>query len=298
MIKKETVTVEMDIDIYDIFRFCRIRETIRKNKENNNPDWYAGLDSFDVSKPEMDILQNSRMNNIFRDHDRVSKKLFSKVEGLDGRDLWRNLLIGRYMNREDRIEEVFPLMSDDWYESTGWNEETPLFNTQAYQIHPHACKKIFGVETTREIIPLIHTKITPTYEAVINSKSIKEASEAANQAFGKYTLFPLFQSVLDLATLKPHLIDPKSECIVGQGAHATFEALNMGLDDIASQARQLWPEHLEVRPDGLYEFDVENIMCEFRKFMQRQRDGITTNRRYIAKQQKCDNNVTLDAFFG
>lgn len=293
MHKKETMIVEMDITIDDVFRFCRIRETIRKNKEQDINDWYSGLEEYNVSDQEIYILKNSRMNNIFRDHDKVTKILWNKVQGLEGRDLWRNLLIGRYINRYDRISEVFPLMTDDWFNHVNWTSDTQMFNSLAYQIHP-GIGRLFGVKGVRETVPLLHTKITPTFTAIEKSNTIKDATNNANEAFGGYLNFMMFQCAIDYACLQPHKISPKSECIVGEGAHATFKALNMGLEDVASQARQLWPEHLEIRPDGLYEFDVENIMCEFRKFKQRQRDGIPTTRQYGHKKEV----NTLDSFFG
>lgn len=268
---KDQVNFDMDITIDDVFRFCRIREAIR----TDNPNWDM------LSTTELDVLMNSRMNNIFRDHDKTTVKLWSKLEGLDGRELWRNILIGRFLNRVDRIEDAFPL-SDNWYAESGWGEKTPLVNSAAYQLNP-GLGKAFGVKRVRECVPLLDTKVDATYEALLASKTIKEATENVNKAFGGYITFMAFQAVLDVATLRPDIIDPTTEIIEGQGAHATLNALDMTCADIAAQARQLWPEHLEVRPNGLYEFDVENIMCEFRKFMKRQVDGIPGNRRYKRK---------------
>ncbi len=268
---KDQVNFEMDISIDDVFRFCKLRESMRNNKPF----------PYDVSETERDVLFNSRMNNIFRDHDKTTVCLWSKLDNLTDFQFWRNILIGRFLNRVDRITDAFPL-SDNWWEEAGWTEKTPLVNSAAYQLNP-GLGKAFGVKRVRECVPLLDTKVIPTYYALIESSSIKEATEKCNKAFGGYVTFMMFQAILDVATLRPNIISPSSEIIEGQGAHATLNALNMTCEDIASQARQLWPEHLDIRPDGLYLFDVENIMCEFRKFMKRQTDGIPGNRRYKRK---------------
>ena len=267
---KDQVNLKMDITIDDVFRFCRIRESIRKNDVLPEP----------ITGDEAEVLYTSRMNNIFRDHDKTTVCLWSKLEGLNDYEFWRNVMIGRFINRVDRINDVFPL-SQDWYPDD-WGPKTPLVNSSAYQLNP-GVGKAFDVKTVRECVPLLDTKVYPTYMALITSSSIKEATEKCNKAFGGYVVFMMFQAILDVATLRPHLIDPTSEIIEGQGAHATLNALDMSCEDIVSQARQLWPEHLEVRPNGLYLFDVENIMCEFRKFMKRQVDGVPSNRRYKRK---------------
>ena len=271
---KDQVNLKMDIVPADVFRFCKIREQIRMQRANGD-DWYGNLD---ITEGEKDVLVNSRMNNIFRDHDKVTVALQSKLKGLPPYEFWRNVLIGRFINRKDRIDEAFPLKSD-WFV---WGDKDPLVNSAAYQLNP-GLGKAFGVKTVRECVPLLDSKVMPTLEVLKPGLSIKEATEAGNKAFGGYVTFMMFQAILDVATLHPTWIDPHSEIIVGQGAHATQEALGLSVEEFKSMARQMWPEHLEVRPEGLYDFDVENIFCEFRKFMKRQIDGIPSNRRYKRK---------------
>lgn len=268
---KDQVNLEMDITIDDVFRFCKIRESIRKNEVLPYP----------INEDEAEVLYTSRMNNIFRDHDKTTVCLWSKLDGLDDYELWRNVLIGRFINRVDRINDAFPIIGR-WEMPSNWGPKTPLVNSSAYQLNP-GLGKAFDVKTVRECVPLLEKKVYPTYKALAASSSIKEATEKCNQAFGGYVTFMMFQAILDIATLRPDIMDPSSEIIEGQGAHATLRALDMSLEDITSQARQLWPEHLEVRENGLFLFDVENIMCEFRKFMKRQIDGIPGNRRYKRK---------------
>ena len=285
---KDQVDFEMDVSIHDVYRFCRIREQIRINRKTFQSDWLKGLD---LTEREADVLTNSRMNNIFRDHDKVTQCLWSKVHGMsDDRELWRNLMIGRFINRIDRIDDVFPL-TDNWFEKAGWTEKTPLVNSSAYQLNP-GLGKAFGVKRVREVIPLLDQRVDITYEALVGSSSIKEAVEKTNTAFGGYSLFVFFQAILDFGMFRPNVISLSSTSIEGQGAHATLNALDMSLSDVISTANQLWPEHRLIRPEGLYEFDAENIMCEFRKFMKRQGDGIPQNRRY-----KRLSNTTLNTFW-
>ena len=66
-----------------------------------------------ITGDEAEVLYTSRMNNIFRDHDKTTVCLWSKLEGLNDYEFWRNVMIGRFINRVDRINDVFPL-SQDW----------------------------------------------------------------------------------------------------------------------------------------------------------------------------------------
>jgi len=277
---KDQVSFEMTTSVKEVFDYCKKREQVRINRENGCSDWLQGIDLTDI---ERDVLQNSRMNNIFRDHDKTTVCLWSKLDGLSDYEFWRNILIGRFINRIDRIDDAFPL-SNDWFDKAGWGDKTPLVNSAAYQLNP-GLGKAFGVRRVRECVPLLDVKVEPTYQALLASKTIKEATENVNKAFGGYITFMAFQAALDVATLRPHLLDPTSEIIEGQGAHATLNALGMTVDEIRTAADIYWPEHRTVRPNGLYLFDIENIMCEYRKFMKRQIDGIPSNRRY--KQKLC-----------
>jgi hypothetical protein len=203
------------------------------------------------------------------------------VQDLDAQEMWRNLLIGRVLNREDRISEVIPL-TEDWLQQANWTESTPLFNSAAYQLHPHLCRML-GVKRNRDILGQLDSKASSTYDGVISSTSIKEAAEKANQIVGGRAVFMLSQAVIDFACLRPDVLDPSSETYVGYGALAMYTELGMTFDEIREAFADKWPEHLETRPNGLHDFDIEGICCEFRKFITRQSTGIPSNRKYICK---------------
>ena len=252
----------LHITVEDLYEYAEAREEIRRRKE-------SGLPQSEWTKDE--LFSIGRFNNIFREDDKTSVFIFKHAKGLQGLMLWRHIFICRYINRIDRLSEVLPLPATSLklHFETNLNPNKALTNSCAYQLHSGIGKPL-GVKGARNALYELDSVIQPTYEALLQSSSITGATESVNNAFGGYITFFAYQAVLDWAQLTDNEELLSSEPYIGDGAHAAGNALGMSATTIANLQTIYWPQaKRSMRP-----FDVENLMCEYRKYHKRATEGI------------------------
>lgn len=270
--------LEIKASIEDVFTFAREREEIRKRKESNVPQekW-----------TEDKILQIGRFNNIFREDDKTTKCIFEEANKYNDKNMWRTIFIGRYINRVDKLSILYPLEADLSSQiKRELNPKEAYTNSTAYQLHS-GIGKLFGVKGAKDSIHYIDTTIDATYKAMIDSKSIKDATYNVSKAFGGYILFMAYQCAIDWAQLRSDIELLNSNIYEGIGAQATGNAVNMTPNEIAESAKTHWKEAKR----KLFPFDAENLMCEFRKYNKRKQYGFQSatskyRRNFLGKQER------------
>ena len=254
----------------DVLEFLVKRESIRiKKMQGESTPW---------SNDE--TLNNSKFLNVFREHDAVSRILFDNAPDHPAM-IYDYVYIMRLVNHREHIPW---LMKDgnDWLLSKETvkekmiefvNKGDTVCNPGAYQINPRIGFK-YGHRNIRDsLINVIPERMDYVVEALQSTDQIDEATTRANEAFGGFSNFWMFQAALDVAWLYPDLMDRNSEPYFGSGSKQT-EGLNpeMMLDYLNANKPKNWRE--------FYPFDVENALCEFRKYKMRQAKGIPNNRKY------------------
>lgn len=224
--------------------FIAKREFIRKMKESGQPrPWTTD-----------EVLDKTRFANIYRQDDKVSKLIFSKVEALTGVTLVYNLLMSRLINRNDVLDNILPLSLDTDL-SHLLDGEAVIMNSTAYQVSPGVAAQ-FNRTTVREVIIYdVRSKAEAIHRAMTSTDQIADAISSGNKAFGGRINFVMFQVVLDYHYLTGHY-DESSPIPIGQGAKDVVAALG-GLEKLMSDT-------------GMKSWDVEHAACEYRKYLYRQ----------------------------
>lgn len=199
------------------------------------------------------LLNSAKFNNPFRELDKTSKWIFNNCS------TEKDFYFARFINRIDVLEKGYPT-------------ESPFTNTQAYQISPSALR-MRG-----------YSNIAPLFEIDIPNKVndvLKEAPDydRMNKAFGGGVPFVMYQISLDLAWKFPLKYDRNLKPYYGSGS----KHFNTELTDkqILAATSLHWPEC----PREVYLFDVENWLCEYRKYLTYGKSGIPFNRRRINQQK-------------
>ena len=235
----------MDKDgLLDKFKwFICERENIRLKKEAGEPrPWTSD-----------EILDKTRFTNIYRQHDKVSKYIFSKCQHIDGPELVYNLLLSRLMNRVDILSKFLPVLPTDDL-SFLLEGDAIMMNSSAYQVSP-GMVKLDSFATNRETIVHYPKKVyEDVYTAISSTDHIADAVFIGNKAFGGHIPFTMLQVVLDYHYLTGHYNDD-SDVPVGQGAEAIVSKLG-GINFLASTF-------------NMKKYDVEHAACEFRKYLSR-----------------------------
>ena len=225
--------------------FIEEREEIRKKKEAGEPRPWT----------QDEVLDKTKFTNIFRQDDRVSRFIFSRIgKRVEGPNLVYNLLMARLLNRVDVLDKVLPTSPREDL-SFLLEGDAILMNSKAYQISPQMIR-LDNYKTNRETIVYYPKKVYErVYWAITSTTDIKEAVEKGNKAFGGHIPFTMLQVVLDYHYLTGHY-DDNSEIPVGQGAKAIVEKLG-GLETLSKKL-------------GMKKYDVEHAACEYRKYLSRQ----------------------------
>ena len=264
---QKALNVEISGSLQDLFQFAETREEIRRKKEAG---WAAPWTD-DV------ILRDSRMNNIFREDDTVSKVIHNAIsETSTLEDAWKTIFMGRFINRADRLKELYPVQDSliGQMESL-WTEETPKFNAYAYQIHPRIGGK-FNAKGAKELLKKADEIVEATMPAIQGyHKSVLETANDINERLGGWAIFMSYQMTLDICQLRPNRVCPDSEIYTGNGAEAIHKSLGYNAYEIAEAQPTMWPQAKR----RMHAFDAENLMCEYRKYKTRQVTGIPSNRK-------------------
>jgi hypothetical protein len=268
MFKKESLII--DVNNKSILDFLLERDKIRIQKENNLPKPWTNDQ----------CLANSRFLNVFREDDKVSKIIFDNAPNEDL--IYEYVYITRFINHAERLEWL--LQDLEWLKSKETVKDKmqefvdlglTVCNVKAYQIHPQIGRK-FGHNNIRStLINVIPERMDETIKGLKSSKNLNEAAQAANKAFGNNAIFWLYQAALDVAWLYPHLVDRDSEPYFGYGS----KNHNGDVQELQDYLNENKPDHWRY----FYKFDVENALCEYRKYIERTENGIPKNRIYNGK---------------
>ena len=108
--------------------------------------------------------------------------------------------------------------------------------------------------------------------ALISSTQIDESVNVANKAFGGFSNFWMFQSAIDVSWHRPDVIDPNSHPYMGSGSKNAVIDMDMLRDYLNKNKPTSWRL--------FFPYDVENALCEYRKYCMRNKNGIPNNRKY------------------
>ena len=265
MAAKETTQTDREDLLSNFIWFIKERESVRMKKE-------AGME-----RPWTDdaVLDKTKFTNIFRQDDRVSKFIFDAVEGMKGRELLYNLMVGRFINRTDALSKVLPNGNLEVL----LEGEAAFLNSSAYQISP-GLSYHNGYDTVREFIVYeLEKRVDVVYSVIEAGDAVSECSSKMNKAFGGSAPFVFFQIALDWHYLTGQLID--SPVIrIGQGGSAIFQVLLNKIQDNPDYAENVRAftadiselveevnQHLDRK---LTPSDLEHAACEYRKYLHRQ----------------------------
>ena len=252
-------------DMFDGFiKFIKERECVRVKKEAGEERPWTNDE----------ILDKTKFTNIFREDDKVSKFIFDKVEGLEGLELFYNILVGRFINRIDALSKVLP--NGDL--TVLLEGEAVFLNSSAYQLSP-GLSRYNGYDTVREFVVYeLPKRAAKTFEALDPEATIAEATEALNNAFGKSAVFVMHQVASDWHHLTGQLVD-SPVVRVGQGAAAVIGVLvNRDYDnvDVSELARAFTADLTELLQEVNKHLDrpmtptsLEHSACEYRKYLYR-----------------------------
>ena len=256
----------IDDPVTALFDFCRERERIRMRREAGEPAPWS----------DDPIFQQGRFLNVFREDDRGSKAIhrFVKPVSQDLPRLVHALFFARWCNRQSTLDALSVEMLDDREALRRTLRErvpAPWCNVTAYPVGAVHWKGqvISRFDAATSLFPKIRGTLTDAIEGARGDAV--EATRAVNALLGLDNDFPVFMAVIDIADLRPDVIDPASPVPTGIGAVAFADRLqsHLGLTDHAETfARiielqpQLWPEARR----SLQPIDVEYLSCECRKY--------------------------------
>ncbi len=226
------------------------------------------------------MLAEGRFLNIFREDDKTTEYIFDEArqfeggetlyKNKDGYKMWRVIFIGRYVNRIDRLSQLYPVQDDfEAQVRASLNPKDGWLNASAYQLHS-SIGRVFNVKGAKDALHYIDTTTAATYKAMLQARSLREASSLINSAFGHGIPFMAYQAAVDWALLTQSPLR-SSEIFEGDGASATGRAIGMNVNQITDHINTHWSD----KKRELYPFDTEQLMCEFRKYRQRKQYGFT-----------------------
>ena len=258
-----------------ILAFLKERESIRIKKKSGHPGPWT----------DNPIMDQSKFLNVFREDDAVSQIVNQILVLLKDHEdaLYAAVYIARLVNHREHLKWLFTGNVEWLLDAEDMQEKMREFvakgdtvcNPGAYQINPRIGFK-YGHRNIRDsLIHVIPARLFPVTESMASFKEIDKATEAANEAFGGFSNFWMFQACIDISYHRPDLMDPDSAPYFGSGsknAHEHMETLQVYLN--------------ENKPDNwrrFHPYDVENALCEYRKYKMREAKGIPNNRQYKRK---------------
>lgn len=201
------------------------------------------------------VLKNSKFCNIHREHDKVSQWIFKNCPTIE------YIFIARLINRIDLLE----YWKECEFDTDLFIRTTKVFtNSGAYQFYPRKG------ETIRDIFEDINEAALELSAIVTFDNldySIKELSIKLSEVVNRPLHFYFMMVILDAAQMgliKKDIL--KTEPYMGPGGKPILKELNMSLKEVSVQLQ-------------LPMYDVEHILCEVRKYVNRSINGIPNNRK-------------------
>ena len=152
------------------------------------------------------------------------------------------------------------------------NRDSTVCNPGAYQINPRVGFDM-GYRNIRDtMVYKIPKVIDDVAIALVSTNQINEATDAANQAFGGFSNFWMFQAAIDISWHRPDVMDPYSHPYMGSGSKQIVIDMTM--------LRNYLNENKPTEWRSFFPYDVENALCEYRKYYMRTEKGIPNNRKY------------------
>ena len=257
----------------DILKFLKERESIRIKKESGVvPPW-----------TDDETLANSKFLNVFREDDKVSRTLYKYAPDHPAM-FYEYVYIMRLVNHVEHIPWLMK-NGNDWLLTVESIRDkmkefvdlgSTVCNPGAYQINPRIGFK-YGHRNIRDsLINVVPDRMPYVIEALKSTDQLDEATDKANKAFGGFTNFWMFQAAIDIAWVYPDLMDRKSQPYFGSGSKQHAVDPDELMEYLNDNKPNNWRE--------FYPFDVENALCEYRKYCMRKEKGIPSNRKYKAQK--------------
>jgi predicted ATPase len=256
----------LDDPVAAFFAFCREREAVRMRRESGAPPPWT----------EDAILQRGRFLNVFREDDRGSRAIRRFVEPVrdDLERLVHALFFARWCNRQSTLDRLSahdltdPIRLRRTLET---DVPPPWFNPTAYPVGPVSWQgeRVSRIDAAVGLFGRISGFLSQSIQDA--DRSVVRATDAINAAFEMDNPFPIFMAVVDVADLRPDVIDPASHVPTGIGAVAFLDRLqaHLGLDNHHETAERMIELQAERWPDAkraLQPIDVEYLSCECRKY--------------------------------
>lgn len=244
----------------DIFRFLLKRQDI---KEGMTVDDY--------------ILNNSKFLNVFREDDAVSQvvnRYCNAMHNWDNKAFAEQVILMRLINHRELIPTFYSKEFDTLKQRMEWftSRKGTVCNPGAYQINPRIGFDM-GYRNIRDaMVYKIPKVIDAVSEAILSSNQIDKATEAANNAFGGFSNFWMFQAAIDISWHRPDQMNPHSHPYMGSGSKQAV----IDMDVLRKYLNDNKPSHWR----EFFPYDVENALCEYRKYCMRTEKGIPNNRKY------------------
>ena len=248
------------------FDFCREREAIRVRRESGAPaPWSADP-----------IFQQGRFLNVFREDDRGSKAVRRFVEPTrhDLPRLVQAVFFARWCNRQStldatRVEQLGDAQS--LRHALQMLPDQPWCNVTAYPVEPVRFNgRLYSrLETATSLFGELRAPLTNAITQSGGDATV--ATKAVNALLGMSNDFPIFMAIIDLADLRPDIIDPASPVPTGIGAVAFLDRLqhDLGCEDHHQASLQMMALQREHWPEAKRPFqpiDIEYLACECRKY--------------------------------
>ena len=257
--------LEIQDPVRAFFMWCIERESIRRKREAGNPPPWT----------EDPIFQKGRFLNVFREDDKGTKAVLQFADPVKESipDVIHALFFARWCNQHTTLKAIRPdlLNMPDELSRTLRQEVQQPWSSEVYPVVPaqwdgrnydrfDACVEMFP-NCINFLVECIHAA----------DGNVMKANDAINKQFKMTNDFPIFMALVDLALLRPDLIDPNSPVPTGIGAAPYLDRLVSHLkctthqeaaDRMITLQATYWPE--AKRP--FTPIDIEYLSCECRKY--------------------------------
>ena len=229
------------------------------------------------------ILENSKFLNVFREDDAVSRVVNYYCEAMhnwDNKEFAEQVILMRLINHRDLIPLFYSIDADTLKEKMEifTSRDGTVCNPGAYQINPRIGFDMGHRNIRDAMVHKIPKVIDAVSEAILSSNQIDVATDAANKAFGGFSNFWMFQSAIDISWHRPEVMDPNSHPYMGSGSKQAV----IDMESLRIYLNNNKPDHWR----DFFPYDVENALCEYRKYCMRKEQGIPNNRKYKRKQER------------
>ena len=258
--------LELPDPVQALFAFCRAREAVREARERGDaPPW--------TDDP---ILQRGRFLNVFREDDRGTRAVLRFLERADDdlASLVHAAFFARWCNEPGTLDALDPADLDEPEALRRSLEALPIqpwCNVTAYPVEPirwngRLCSRL---DTATTVFAALRDRLAAALVGA--ERSVIRATDAANALLRMSNDFPIFMAVIDIASVRPDVIDPASPVPTGIGAAPFLDLLQESLgaaDHVETCAKMvaLQPVHWPEARRPFHPIDVEYLACECRKY--------------------------------